>query len=480
MLLALFFSAAINWNADLDALQREIPTIHPNAFHATTREAYDAAIAKLRASAPNMAPNVVVAEMARIVASIGEGHTRVAIPVDPNAGFFSGHTATKLPDDPALHFRHLPVRFTWFSDGVFITSAANKDLIGRRVTRIGSMKIDDAINAMAPLAAADNDAMRRLVITEFLAIPELLNAVKIAPSADRVKVDDVVLDAVPFGAEASWLEKRDPRPFWFEQRGKVVYVALNEIANAPDETIAAFADRLFKFVDAHHSDGVILDLRANAGGNNALLKPLVHGFIRHPALPLFVLIGRRTFSAAVNFVTELEENTNAIFVGEPTGGRPNGYGDSRKIVLPSSGLTVRVATLYWQTSDPRDFRDAIPPHLTVSQSSADFLAHRDLALQTAMHVAEALRKKGTLDGNWTGIITNDWKRIPITITDHQVNVPDLGVKSFTIEQPKFTVDSMEGSLQFDLRPGDGVISGTMSAQGRTFAILLTRRSKTLS
>ena len=93
---------SIDWNADLDTLQREIPATHPNAFHATTREAFDASIAKLRASAPNLPPNAVVAEIARIVASIGDGHTRLTLPVDPNAGFFSGHTPTKLPDDPAL------------------------------------------------------------------------------------------------------------------------------------------------------------------------------------------------------------------------------------------------------------------------------------------------------------------------------------------------------------------------------------------
>src|SRR2546423_8041351 len=139
MLLALFFSAAINWNADLDALQREIPATHPNAFHAITRESFDASIAKLRASAPSLPAHVVAAEIARIMASIGDGHTRLTIPLDPNAGFFSGHTPTKIPDDPALHFRHLPVRFTWFSDGVFITSAANRDLVGKRVTRIGAM-----------------------------------------------------------------------------------------------------------------------------------------------------------------------------------------------------------------------------------------------------------------------------------------------------------------------------------------------------
>src|SRR6266852_2378292 len=134
--------------------------------------------------------------------------------IDPNAGFFSGHAQTKLPDDPALRFRHLPLRFAWLSDGLFITGAANRELIGRRVTRIGSMSVDDALKAMAPFAAADNDAMRRMVVADLFAIPEMLNAAGIAPSPDRVTVDGVALEAIPFGAAVPWLAKSDARPFW--------------------------------------------------------------------------------------------------------------------------------------------------------------------------------------------------------------------------------------------------------------------------
>ena len=43
---------------------------------------------------------------------------------------------------------------------------------------------------------------------------------------------------------------------------------------------------------------------------------------------LFVIIGRRTFSAAQNTVNMIEKNTNATFVGEPTGSRPNFVGES--------------------------------------------------------------------------------------------------------------------------------------------------------
>src|SRR4051794_31013543 len=82
-----FALAAIDWSADLDFLQRELPKTHPNAFHAVSRETWEAAIAKLRQRAPSMPPAAVAVEISRIVAMIGDGHTRLTLPVDPKAGF---------------------------------------------------------------------------------------------------------------------------------------------------------------------------------------------------------------------------------------------------------------------------------------------------------------------------------------------------------------------------------------------------------
>ena len=41
-----------------------------------------------------------------------------------------------------------------------------------------------------------------------------------------------------------------------------------------------------------------------------------------------VIIGRRTFSAAQNLATRLDLKTNAVFVGEATGSKPNHYGET--------------------------------------------------------------------------------------------------------------------------------------------------------
>lgn len=131
----------------------------------------------------------------------------------------------------------------------------------------------------------------------------------------------------------------------------------------------------------------VLDLRNNDGGNNGLNRQVVIGIVKSridERGKLFVITGRRTFSAAQNLVNELEKYTNAIFVGEPTAGHPNHYGDATPITLPNSKLNVRVSTLYWQDLDPRDNRQWTAPELAAELTSQDYRAGRDPALQAVL------------------------------------------------------------------------------------------------
>src|SRR5439155_9307453 len=129
---------------------------------------------------------------------------------------------------------------------------------------------------------------------------------------------------------------------------KTVYVQFNQVGNKDNETVEAFSKRLSDFVASNSIDHFILDLRLNRGGNGALNRPLLLTIIRATKIDqkgkLVTIIGRGTWSAAQFLVNDLEEYTNTIFVGEPTGGKVNHFGDSRKITLPNSGITVRVSS----------------------------------------------------------------------------------------------------------------------------------------
>jgi hypothetical protein len=140
------------------------------------------------------------------------------------------------------------------------------------------------------------------------------------------------------------------------------------------------------------SDGLFIrhaDEAHNSGGNNNLNRPIIHGIIVHDEKidrkgKLFCIIGRQTFSAAMNCVSNLEQRTKVIFVGEPTAGAPNHFGDAKRIQLPNSKLIGGVSTRFWQDSRPREIRPWVPPDVPVQISSKDYLSNHDPVLQAVL------------------------------------------------------------------------------------------------
>ena len=84
-------------------------------------------------------------------------------------------------------------------------------------------------------------------------------------------------------------------------------------------------------------------------------------------------------------VTEMQKYTTATFVGEPTASKGNAYGDSYRIVMPNSRVTVRVSTLWWQYLDPRDKSVMVEPEIKAGLTYADHAAGRDPALAAVRH-----------------------------------------------------------------------------------------------
>jgi C-terminal processing protease CtpA/Prc len=97
-----------------------------------------------------------------------------------------------------------------------------------------------------------------------------------------------------------------------------------------------------------------------------------------------VLTSRRTFSAAMQLVVDLEQRTPAVFVGEPTGGSPNHYGDAIVVPLPNSGLNAHIATVTWMTAGEGDERLTREPDIPVPHESKAFFTGADPTLDAAL------------------------------------------------------------------------------------------------
>jgi hypothetical protein len=456
---ALLLAIALNWNADLTHLATEIPKTHPAPFRVTSREAFLADIEQLRARLPKLQPHEVMVEMARITATIGEGHTRFNLPIDEAYGLFHPHVGSHLPKDPSLHFRAIPLRFTILGDALHT-------LDGRRVTRIGLMTAADAIAAVRPVAYADNEMQRIDVTASYLPVVEVLHARGVIRSMDEVPMtfadgETAIFKPVPPPAKPA-NAAATPWSFTWLEREKVVWFDYDEVSDAPDERLAAFAARMFRFIEEHPVERLVIDMRENYGGNHGLNRALVHGLIRSQKLQapgsIIALIGRRTYSAASMFAVDLERNTNTIFIGEPTAGSPNGWGDPRKIVLPESGLVVYVSALYWQLSHPRDQRDAIPPHISVPPT-----LNGDPAREVAL---DFYGPAATLDGSWKGNITVSYQRADFALVDGKVTSKALKIDN---------VPLAESPYKFSLRAGTKRLTGIMTAEGKEFLVVAERQ-----
>jgi hypothetical protein len=411
------------WREDLAYLARELPRRHKNLFHTMRREQFDSALAVLDRKLPTLARHQVIVELARIVARIGDGHTNVAPTRDPKIGFHA-----------------YPVKLYFFKDGLFIRAASREqaDLVGAKVLRIGRLSTAQAYEAVRELIGRDNEMNAQFFAPFLLVMPEILHAIGAIDDPDSAPLlleqDGTRTVAVlrpsglaammpsdtdvSWGPEAGWVDMRgaadgprtplwlrgDPRDhlrFEYLPESRTAYVQFNKVGDEPGETIAAFAGRLRAFVDSGAVDRVVLDLRLNRGGDGTLNQPLLLSLIRSPKLEgpgrLFVLIGRSTFSAAQFLVHDLEEYTDAVFVGEPTAGKPNSYGDSRRITLPNSGITVRASIFYWQRTHPLDARQWKGPDVAAELTSRDYRANLDpgmrevLAYRPEPSLAERMR-----------------------------------------------------------------------------------------
>jgi C-terminal processing protease CtpA/Prc len=157
-----------------------------------------------------------------------------------------------------------------------------------------------------------------------------------------------------------------------------------------DKSFGSFSREVLAFADTHPVKRFVIDLRENDGGDSSLAQPLITGIKQRATLNqrghLFVIVGRGTFSSAILNALDLKNKTQAIFVGEPTGGKPNHYGEFQEFTLPNSRLRVGYSTKYFTYS--QDDTPFFVPDVPVELSSADYFAGRDPMLDAILAYQE--------------------------------------------------------------------------------------------
>ena len=163
-----------------------------------------------------------------------------------------------------------------------------------------------------------------------------------------------------------------------------MYFGFNSVQRPTD----GFVGSLGRLVRNPKVRRVIVDVRLNGGGDNTTYGSLLALFASKQVNrrgKLSLLVGRATFSAAANFAAEIDRDTRAAIVGEPTGGGVETYGDTVPTLLPTLGWYVYIAARYHERKNgPGDRRLAIEPDIRVDLTSAQYFAGRDPVLDRAL------------------------------------------------------------------------------------------------
>ena len=369
------------WRDDLRVLATTLADRHANAFFQLPEADWRRAVADLDQRIPTLDDAHVTAGLARLVASIGDAHTRIAV---------LGRGGT------------YPLRLLWFADGIFVAGAEASWAIGRRVTAVDGHAVDEVIARLAPLVSHDNPAGLHDELPYLIADPAML------AGADLIAAPDHATFTLADGAGATRalevhpghalvpvappavlpLHLQGPETYYWNKYlapERLLYFAYTACA---DDTrvgpLAAFAASTLAFADQHPVDRFVIDLRANGGGNSRVLAPLIDGLASRPALAgkVYVLIGMHTFSSAMLNAMELKRQVHAVLVGGPTGGKPSGYGEIQTFELPHSKLKVQYSTKLF--SNPDFPGDAVEPDVPVTVMAADWFSGRDPAIDAIL------------------------------------------------------------------------------------------------
>lgn len=398
---------AADWQADLTFLKETVHKDYPFLFKKITAVEWDAEVDKLHKAIPSLQPHEIVAGFARIVSSFKYGHTDIGWRQSP------------------IKYHVLPMALYYFPDGVYV-EGAHKDyanLIGAKLLKVEGMEVSAALDAVRPLVPAENEQYFKAYGIDFLIIPEALHAQKVTKTLKTnitytfekagktfehtVKGLDAFRLPRQYGfvqPNSDWASVRNQnvtppylknldKIYYYEYlpESKTVYVRHSQIQDETDDPISAFYGRVFDFIEKNEVERLVIDVRLNGGGNNYKNKPVVTGLIRCEKInqpgKLFVILGRRTFSACQNLVNEIDNYTNALFVGEPTSENINFYGDNREVALPNSKMPVFLSFAWWQDKPQWDNADWLAPDIAAEMSFDDYRNNRDPALETALGIS---------------------------------------------------------------------------------------------
>jgi len=387
------------WEQDLDQLAASLPSKHKNLFYKMKSESFYKKIARLKSELSTLDNIEILVRICKIVAAARDGHTSVLF--------------------PAREF--LPFKVYWFEEGIYILAATSgqADLVNCKVERINGMEIDQAVGLFKKVISHENELFFRSQLPDYLCAVDILYGLEIVDETNEVELELTGIDGNPFRTVVPSVSsdeyhsiltevdsdldriplyrRNGDQPYWSEMIDdyNTLYFNYNSCREMTAGGLGDFTEAIMNQIKKNDVERLILDLRNNRGGNSTLLDPFIDKIRKcekiNQAGRLYVVIGRDTFSSALLNAYALKNKTNAIFIGEPTGGKPNCYGEVQYFKLNNSKVEIRYSTKYYKLIKS-DTVLSLSPDVELLPTFRDYIENRDPCLEYVLQNAKTFDK----------------------------------------------------------------------------------------
>jgi hypothetical protein len=374
---------------DIEFLRNELPKKHKNPFSIITKEEFDNKLSNLYNNVDKLNNGQVFIEMGKIISSIGDGHTKI--------DYWDG--------------KSYPLEFYIFDEEIYVINADKtlQDMMYSKIVSIDNVDYKDIITELTEQISYENESWLKDVLPSRI-MPTFLYGLGIAEgeksSIFRVEkngeIKDFTVPILPYGMPYFGTDKANDKitgkhninyDYKFIEENNTLYFEYNVCA----ETGKGFKDfntKMFKDIESKSIKKIVIDLRANSGGNSEVLNPFIDKlktYIKdNKNVKVYILVGRHTFSAGMFAIFYIKKAVpEAICLGEPSGGAIDRYGDMRNFNLTNSNLLVRYSTKYFEFSKTFKYKinkiNAFIPDILLSPSIEDYINGRDVVLEYVLN-----------------------------------------------------------------------------------------------
>jgi uncharacterized protein (TIGR03437 family) len=394
LLQALFLEAqsasVIGRMQDLNFVATQLPKLDANFFAQLSPAAFQQAVNTLQTNIATLTDAQFYVGLAQLVAMAGEPHTSLYLYNAPG-------------------FQQLPLHLRWLDDGVFVTSAGPEytRALGARLVGVGDYSIDEVMQRLATIIPHDNDQWLHYMAQIYLAQQQALQGLGMIPEGSPSPLTFQSLDGTEFtllmeasnearvsllssdtGAIPDYLQNTSQN-YWFTYSAptRLLYFKYNVCANDPANPFAQFASTILSTMDANPIDTLVFDFRGNTGGDSSIMNPLFNGLVQrltrltaNPKFALYIAIDKGTFSSGMDDAEEFKQPgvaSIARVVGEPTGGKPQHYGNVASFSLPSSRIGGQYSTQFFAQPSYLPPGPSFAPDIAIPIRSTDYFARFD-------------------------------------------------------------------------------------------------------